>query len=114
MKITGSNVTVMVKDMDKSIKFYENIGLELKHRWENHYAQLAAPDIIIGLHPTKEEIPPNKQVSIGFEVKSIAEVKTMLDANKIAYSFEEGKSGKYTHFKDPDGTYLYFRESSGK
>jgi predicted enzyme related to lactoylglutathione lyase len=110
MKITGSNVTVMVKDMDVAIRFYQTIGLDLKQRWENHYAQLAATDIVVGLHPTSDNLAPNKQVSIGFGVKDIAEAKSVLDANKIAYSFEEGKSGKYTHFKDPDGTYLYFTE----
>ena len=52
MTIKESNVTINVKDLDKSISFYESIGLTTKNRWGNFYAQLAAPGIVIGLHPT--------------------------------------------------------------
>ncbi len=51
MKIKDANVTIMVKDMDSSVSFYQSIGLTLKQRWSNYYAQLTAPGITIGLHP---------------------------------------------------------------
>jgi catechol 2,3-dioxygenase-like lactoylglutathione lyase family enzyme len=59
--IKTANVTVMVKNMDKSIDFYTSLGLELKQRWNNHYAQVAAPGVIIGLHPAKETNNPKLQ-----------------------------------------------------
>ncbi len=31
INIKGSNVTIMVKDMDEAISFYENIGLSIKN-----------------------------------------------------------------------------------
>ena len=51
--IKESNITINVKDIDKSISFYQSIGLKIKNRWGNHYAQLSAPGVVIGLHPTK-------------------------------------------------------------
>ena len=114
MNIKSSNVTVMVRDMDRSVQFYQTIGLELKQRWENHYAQLTAADIVIGLHPTDVDIPSNSKVSIGFMIENIADAKTLLDHLKIPYKHEEGKSGNYTNFNDPDGTYLYFVQPKWK
>jgi len=37
--------------MDAAIRFYEQIGLTLKQRWENHYAMVTTEGITIGLHP---------------------------------------------------------------
>jgi predicted enzyme related to lactoylglutathione lyase len=102
----------MVKDMDKSINFYKNIGLELKQRWENNYAQVAAPNVVIGLHPAREITNASNGISIGFGVDSIDEVKDHLQKTGIAYETAEDKVGKYAHLKDPDGTLLYFMEST--
>ena len=54
MKITNSNVTINVFDLDISISFYKSIGLELQNRWGDFYAQLKAPNLLIGLHPAEE------------------------------------------------------------
>jgi catechol 2,3-dioxygenase-like lactoylglutathione lyase family enzyme len=54
MTIKESNITINVKDLDNSISFYLSIGMTIKKRWGNYYAQLTAPGIIIGLHPTSE------------------------------------------------------------
>ena len=107
--ITGSNVTIMVKDMDKSIQFYEQIGLTLKQRWGDHYAMIGAEGITIGIHPGGTSESSSGTVSIGFMVPDIAEAKAVLDSNNIAYKEEnDGKSGLYLHFKDPDNTIVYY------
>ncbi len=108
--IKGSNVTIMVKDMDASIAFYEKIGLALKQRWDNHYAMMTAEGITIGIHPSESHNHSSGTVSIGFMAESINPVKELLDANDIAFVDDDGKSGHYVHFKDPDGTVLYFVE----
>ena len=111
LQITGSNVTIMVKDMDKAIGFYENIGLSLKQRWDNHYAMMSAEGITIGIHPASEANTSSGTVSIGFMIDKCSEAKAMLDSHGISYKEEaDGKSGLYLHFKDPDGTILYFVE----
>ena len=111
MKITGSNVTLMVKSMDKSINFYESIGLKLQNRWGNHYAMMTAPGITLGIHPKGKKKPNSGTLSIGFMVKKIKEVETLLKKLKIkSKSQDDGNSGLYVHFTDPDGTILYFVE----
>src|SRR5213594_1589604 len=77
--IKTGNVTIMVKDMDKSIDFYKNIGLELKQRWNNHYAQVAAPGVVIGLHPAKETENSTNSISVGFGVDSLTEAEKRLE-----------------------------------
>ena len=106
--ISESNVTIMVKDMDKAITFYEQIGLTLKQRWDNHYAMVTAEGITIGLHPSEGADLGSGSVSIGFMIDNISEAKALLDANKIDYHEDDGKSGTYLHFRDPDNTILYF------
>lgn len=98
----------MVHDMDRSIKFYESLGLTLKQRWDNHYAMISAPGLTIGLHPAEGDDLNSGTVSIGFMVNDIDPVKTRFEREKISYTEEDGKSGYYVHFCDPDGTLLYF------
>ena len=80
MKIKEANVTLNVKNLDKSISFYESIGLTVKNRWANYYAQLAAPGIVIGLHPTSDaNLKDNSgNVSIGFTLDDFEEAKSSL------------------------------------
>ena len=108
-QITGTNVTIMVKDMDASIQFYEQIGLTLKQRWDNHYAMIETAGITIGIHPSQSAENSSGTVSIGFMTDDIDATKAMLTTNNIPYKDEDdGKSGLYLHFKDPDNTVLYF------
>lgn len=111
MKITGTNVTIMVKDMDKAITFYQSLGLELKQRWDNHYAMLAAQDIVIGLHPGGDEKSSSGSLSIGFMIEDIEEAKALLQKENIVFTNAgdaSDSSGIYANFKDLDGTQLYF------
>jgi predicted lactoylglutathione lyase len=66
MTIKDSNVTIMVKDMNKSVSFYQSIGFAVKNRWGDHYAQLTAPGITIGIHPSNEIYTSSGNTSIGF------------------------------------------------
>lgn len=110
MQLTGSNVTIMVKDMNKSISFYESIGLKLKQRWDDNYAMMDGPGITLGIHPGGNEESGSGDLSIGFMVDNFEEAKALLQKNNISITGEEddGKSGNYIHFNDPDGTTLYF------
>lgn len=108
MKILDSNVTIMVKSISNAIKFYEQIGLTLKKRWEDHYAMMTTSGITIGLHPANETDLNESGVSIGFMVEDIQEAKSLLEKINIRYSEDDGKSGTYLYFRDIDGTILYF------
>jgi len=108
MSIKDSNVTIMVKDMDRSVSFYESIGFTIRQRWDNHYAQLAAPGITIGIHPTNENISNSGNVSIGFTTDNFEDTKDYLQSLAINTQSREEEGGKFIHFSDPDGTMLYF------
>ncbi len=110
MIIKESNVTINVKDLNKSISFYESIGFTIKKRWGDYYAQMTAPDITIGLHPTDESnLKDNSgNVSIGFTTDNFEEVKTLLNEQGISTSERQEEGGQFIHFNDSDGTSLYF------
>jgi catechol 2,3-dioxygenase-like lactoylglutathione lyase family enzyme len=109
MKIEESNVTINVRDLDKSVSFYQSIGLTVKNRWSNDYAQLAAPGLLIGLHPTSEKylVENSGNISIGFSSADFEEAKSFLQNLGIEYTVREEEGGQFLHFKDPDGTSLY-------
>ena len=109
--ITTSNVTVMVTNMDRAIEFYKAIGLQLKQRWNNHYAQVSAPGVVIGLHPSKTSGNANTSVSIGFGVENLDEVKKKLNELNVKFDLAGDKAGDILNFRDPDGTPIYFMQS---
>jgi catechol 2,3-dioxygenase-like lactoylglutathione lyase family enzyme len=109
MKLNDSNVTIMVANMDKAISFYESIGLTTKQRWGDHYAMLAGPGITLGIHPGGDKNSSSGTVSIGFMIDDFNEAKAHLDKLGISYEAQDdGNSGNYLHFKDLDGTILYY------
>lgn len=111
MKITTSNATLMVTNMDRAIKFYEQLGLTLKQRWGDNYAMIAAADIIIGLHPGSETYTDQGKISFGFMIESIDEGAKLLDSMGVKYTrHDDASGGPMLNFQDPDGTYLYYME----
>ena len=57
MNIQSSNITVMVTNMDAAVRFYtETLGMTLKSRYGNNWADVEGPGIAIGLHPTDKAV----------------------------------------------------------
>lgn len=115
IKITGTNVTIMVKDMDASISFYQNIGFTIKQRWDNNYAMLETTGLTLGIHPGGDESSSSGSVSVGLMIEDFNEAKALLEKKAIVYEAQDdGKSGMYLHFTDPDGTVVYFVQPKWK
>ena len=110
MGITKANVTIMVKSMDESVRFYQAIGLSLDQRWGNHYAQIKAPGLVIGLHPyeSPQANLHTGNISIGFVSDDFEETKNLLTSLNINFNKRTEEGGTFLHFTDPDGTPLYF------
>src|SRR6185295_16097182 len=100
MTIKESNLTINVKDMDRSISFYQSIGLTVKNRWGNYYAQLTAPGLVIGLHPTDDTnlAGGSGNVSIGFTTVNIEDTKSSLQQLAIEATGREEEGGQFLHF----------------
>jgi len=114
--IREANVTVMVGDMKKAVAFYtETLGLTLKARYGNEFAQVQAPGTIIALHPaSKERQRPmgSTGMSIGFSVQNLE--KTMSDLKSKGVQFSrvvDDRQVRLAFFTDPDGNELYLSQS---
>ncbi len=110
------NVTVMVSDMDRAIKFYvEGLGLKQKFRHENDWTEVETPGLTIGLHlADKMGVKPGKSesLSIGFTVDRLETEMDRLKKKGVAFSpriVDEGPV-RLAFFGDPDGNPLYLCE----
>lgn len=113
MKITNTHVTINVSDLDNSITFYQSIGFDVSQRWGNHYAQLCAPGISIGLHPAAQtSTDKSSAISIGLTVEDFNEVCNHLTEYGITYQERKEEGGEFIHFADPDGNPLYVIKQS--
>jgi catechol 2,3-dioxygenase-like lactoylglutathione lyase family enzyme len=110
LQILDTNITIMVADMDRSISFYESLGMKLKNRWGNHYAMIEGYNIVLGIHPEHEPVIANSKVSIGFLLTNLEDATKLLDSKGIKYATQDDKSGKFASFNDPDGIFLYFMQ----
>jgi hypothetical protein len=99
----------MVKDMDKSFSFYRSIVFNLKNRWGDHYAQMTAPGITIGIHPGGESnVGESGNTSIGLTVDNFEEAQSLLNSLLVKSQSRKEEGGQFLHSSDPDGTILYF------
>ncbi len=107
-EIINSNVTVMISNMDASIKFYtETLGLKLKNRYGDHWAEIEAPGITIGLHPSKE-IKTGQNLSIAFGVSDLHKTVSALEKKGVKFNMYKDSMVDLAFFTDPDGNTLYF------
>ena len=59
----------MVSSLDAAVKFYtETLGLTLTQRYGEHYAEIQAANLSLGLHPVSETTQFGTNLSIGFGV----------------------------------------------
>ncbi|MFD0712703.1 VOC family protein [Paenibacillus sp. GCM10027626] len=109
----SGNVTVMVGDLKKAVKFYvETLGLKLQHEMDGHFAQVEAPGLTIGLlHLAGEQgsqLGKSGSMSIGFEVQELESAIETLKSRGVEFlDSTEGKAAQVVHFSDPDGNTLY-------
>lgn len=103
------NVILSVKDLDKSVSFYnEIIGLPIKQQRKS-WVDLGSKGALISLHPASESSPHSgtsieNGITIGFLVgdikSSIEELKSK--GVKIHREIEEKDAGKNAVILDPD------------
>ena len=104
-------INVMVSKMEEAIDFYKNkLGLELINRYGNHYAEIQAPDLLIGLHPTTEKIVKGNNLSIGFGVVEFDATIKELESKGIDFKLEQDGWIRLAYFTDLDNNQLFLAE----
>jgi predicted enzyme related to lactoylglutathione lyase len=99
--------------MDRSVRFYtEVLRLKLAQRFGNHWAQVEAGNLAIGLHPASAQMPAGRTGStmIGLEVAgNIDETVRTLEQKGVKFHgpVSRDKAGQFASFEDPDGNRLY-------
>jgi len=117
--ISGGNITVIVSNMDASVRFYtEVLGMKLSNRFGDHWATVdAGHGLIIGLHPASPRYPvPGTRggMLIGLEIdEPIQQVVDRLSGQGVRFLgsiIKDGGAGNFADFEDPDGNWLYLWE----
>lgn len=117
--ISGGNITVMVSNMDASVRFYtEVLGMKLTNRFGDHWATVdAGRGLIIGLHPALPKYPaPGTKggTLIGLEIdEPIQKVVDRLQAKGVRFLgpiVNDAGAGSFVDLEDPDGNFIYLWE----
>jgi len=100
------NVILAVKDMNKSVEFYNKIlGLPIK-RVRDNWVDLGQTGALLSLHPASAElVTPNDMIMIGFVVGDVSSVidELKLKNVKIHRDIQDKSPGKNAIILDPDG-----------
>jgi predicted enzyme related to lactoylglutathione lyase len=115
--ISTGIATIFVTDMDRSVQFYtEVLGLRLTQRFGNHWAQVEAGRLTIGLHPASGQNPAGRDgsITIGFALsRRIEDAISTLQQKGVKFRgsvAQDPNAGKFAYFEDPDGNVLYLME----
>ena len=116
--VSGGNATIIVADMDRSIRFYtEVLGLKLTNRFGDDWATVSAGEgLTIGIHPASGKYPnPGTKGSIilGLDIDVPVENAVSRLAQhgvSIKRSVVRSDAGNFANLEDPDGNEIYLWE----
>ncbi len=107
------HVWFWVTDMDRSVRFYEDqLGLGLRVRHGDEWAELEAGAIHIGLHGSRGGNAPHGGTAV-FRVDDLDLAKTALEQRGVAFEEHLGEVpgiARYASFDDPDGNSMQLIE----
>jgi predicted enzyme related to lactoylglutathione lyase len=102
-----STITLIVKDMERSVAFYRDVvGLKVQLNTP-YWSSMDAGNIIVGLHPESQhsKVAPGGSCNFGFEVSDIQKTATELKAKGVQFLMDPKREdfGWLGVFADPDG-----------
>ena len=110
------HVWFWVADMDRAVAFYRDaVGLELRMRHEDAWAEFEAGSIRIGLHGSGPDPAPRGGTAV-FLVDDLALAKTSLEDRGVRFEEHLGEVpgyARYASFADPDGNAMQLIEYLG-
>jgi len=99
------NVILAVKDLNKSVEFYNKIlGMPIKRQRDN-WIDLGQSGALLSLHPASAKLlTPNDMIMIGFVVGDVSSAIDELKSKniKIHRDIQNKSSGKNVIILDPD------------
>lgn len=109
--IQSANITIMVSNMDKAIQFYTvTLGMKLKNRYGDHWADIEGPGIAIGLHPAGKDVKTGNNLSIGLSVNDLQQAMLELQKKGVDVKMHDDSKVKLAFFTDPDNNSLYLAQ----
>ncbi len=114
-----SHITLSVKNMEESLKFYnELLGLPIQRSFNPYPGTeivfLGDGDTAVELICSEEQhsVSFSEDISIGFGVKSLDATRTLLSENGIACgeTIAAGPQTRFFFVKDPNGAKVQFIE----
>jgi predicted enzyme related to lactoylglutathione lyase len=118
--ISGGNATIIVADMDRSIRFYtEILNLKLTNRFGNDWATVSAGEgLTIGIHPASAKYPaPGTKgaIILGLDIDVPIEIAISRLTQRgvtIKGSVTRSDPGNFANLEDPDGNEIYLWEKA--
>jgi predicted enzyme related to lactoylglutathione lyase len=118
--ISGGNATIIVANMDHSIRFYtEVLGLQLTNRFGNDWATVSAGEgLTIGIHPASPRYPhPGTKGSILLGLDIDVPIEKALSrlvehGVEVKGGIVRSEAGNFAHLEDPDGNEIYLWEKT--
>jgi catechol 2,3-dioxygenase-like lactoylglutathione lyase family enzyme len=118
MMISGGNATIIVANMETSIRFYtEILGLKLTNRFGDDWATVTAgQSLTIGIHPASPKYPgPGTKGSIilGLDIDvPVEQAVSRLARHGVTLkgSIVRSEPGNFVSLEDPDGNDIYLWE----
>lgn len=118
--IRGGNATIHVSDLQRAVAFYRDVlGLTLVFQAGEHWAEIDAGGLRIGLHPASAAgpvpgTPGAISVGLGVDEPLDAVVATLRERGvRIGDPVRDG-GVTLAFFTDPDGNPLYLAESPSR
>lgn len=113
-----TTIMVVVKDMERSTRFYrDTLGLKLQHSTPE-WTQLDAGNIGVGLHAEGAhlKVEPHEGMQFGFEVADIKQTTGELKQKGVHFVREPFQQdfGWLAIFTDPDGHHLQLFQPAQK
>lgn len=117
MKLAGlDHVWFWVADMDRAVAFFRDaLGLELRMRHEDTWAEFEAGGVRIGLHGAGEGAPEPGGTAV-FRVDDLDLTRAALEDRGVAFDDHLGEVpgyARYASFSDPDGNRFQLIEYVG-
>lgn len=119
-----SAIIVLVRDMKKSIEFYNNVlGMEKKQESED-WVEFLKQGTVLALHPAKKKTKNHEQqgvtksgnILIGFNTSDLESVCNDLNKKNVKFykNLKNESFGKHAIIEDPEGNLISLTEMAPK